>query len=140
MNEKGSISNFLILKLGVLIAVVTLLGASITTYNAFQRTTQREKLKSITNFITDAIREADSLPGEVRLERKIPDIGKPYEIIISGSFKKYQVVHITIISLENIEKTFLLNKKINGGKFQIREKNPLKVRVSKKNYLSLEVI
>ncbi len=140
MNGKGEISNFLIMKLGLLIAVVTLLGASMTMYNSLHRVTEKEKLKSVPNLIKTSIHEADSLPGEVRLERKIPEVSKPYEIIISGSFKDYQIIQISIISFENIRKTFLLNRKVNGGKFQIRENNPKKVEISKDNSISIEVV
>ncbi len=140
MNEKGELSNFLIMKLGLLIAVATLLVASITMYDAFQRTSQREKLKSVPTFVKTSIHETSSLPGEVHLERKIPEVSKPYEIIISGSFNEYQIIQVIILGSENLKKTFLLNKKVNGGKFRIGENNPKKIKLSKNSGISLEVI
>lgn len=140
MKEKGALTNFLIMKLGVLIAVIILLGASITMYDSLKHNNQREKLKESSKFVIKTIHEAECLPGKVQLDRKLPEISESYEIIISGFIKDCQIVQVSIVGSENLSKTTLLNKKVNGGKFNIREKNPEKIKISKNESISLKVV
>ncbi len=140
MKDKGMVSSFLITKLGVFLAIFLLLAASIDTYSSFERSKNREMNEKIASFVIDSIEEADSLPGNVHMERKVPDHCESYELKISGTAEKSQTVEVSIIESGKVKKSTLLDSRINGGNFEIEEKNPDKIIISKDNGLRLEVV
>lgn len=140
MKDKGMVSSFLLTKLGVFLAIFLLLAASIDAYNSFERSKNRERKEEIADFVIDSIEEAESLPGNVLMERKIPDLDESYELQVSGRAEDSQIVEVSIIKSKEVKKTTLLNKRLNGGNFEIRKKNPDKIVISKDNGLLLEVV
>lgn len=140
MKDKGMVSSFLITKLGVFLAIFLLLAASIDTYHSFERSRNRVKKEEIAGFVIDSIEEADSLPGNVHMERKVPALDQSYELKVSGSAGESQIVEVSIIESEEVRESTLLNSRVNGGNFEIKEKNPDKIIISKENGLLLEVV
>lgn len=140
MRSRAMVSNFLIMKLGVFLAIFILLAASVDTYHSFERSQNKQKKKEVADFVIDSIEEASSLPGNVHIERKVPDLGEPYELHVSGTMENFQIVEVSVIGSEEVKRIALLNKRLNGGRFDIGKKNPERVIISKDNGLFLEVV
>lgn len=139
MSEKGFLTGFLASKLTVALAVAFFLGSVLAMYGTFDRTGRREELKSILEVVAAGLRKIDSLPGKVRLERKLPSVGSFYVLVLSGENFDDQVVHISIYARENFHRTVILGRKVNGGVFRIRRRNPRRIRIKKFDQISVEV-
>lgn len=140
MNERGLLSGFLLSKMSVALAVLFLIGSVSAMYSGFTRETHQGEFKTVLDSVISNLREVDSLPGEVRLERDLPEVEKPYEFIITGEYRDYQLIKLQIQSIENFQRTVFLSSKVNGGSFRIERKNPRKVVFHKSDQVSMEVI
>jgi len=141
LNERGSISIFLVCKVGVALAVLLLMGAALASYSSAQRTAEREELEIVADSIIGAIRTADSLPGEVRLERRLPNTEQQFEVELLGSYTgNFQSIRVRVFAKESVEKTLVLAHRLNGGTFEIRCSAPAMLRLQKSDSISLELI
>lgn len=140
MDERGSISIFLVCKVGVALAVLSLMGVALASYSSAQRTVEREELEMVADSIIGAIRTADSLPGEMVLERRLPNIEQQFEVEVIGSYSNFQSVRVRMIAKESIEKTSMLMHRLNSGAFEMRCSAPTMLRLQKSDGITFELI
>ena len=141
MDERGSLSIFLVCKVGVALAVLSLIGVALVSYSSAQRTAEREELEIVADSIIGAIRTADSLPGEVRLERRLPNTEQQFEVEVLGSYTgNFQSVRVRVYAKESVEKTFVSMRMLNGGAFEMRCSMPTLLRLQKSDGITLELI
>jgi hypothetical protein len=121
--------------------VLSLMSVALVSYSSAQRTAEREELEIVADSIVGAIQTADSLPGEVRLERSLPNTEQQFEVEVLGSYTgNFQSVRVRVFAKENIEKTLMLMRKLNGGTFEMRCNAPTMLRLQKSDGISLELI
>jgi len=141
LDERGSLSIFLVCKVGVALVVLSLIGVALASYSSAQRTAEREELEIVADSIIGAIRTADSLPGEVRLERRLPNTHQQFEVEVLGSYTgNFQSVRIRVSANESVEKTLVLMRRLNSGAFEMRRSMPTMLRLQKSGGISLELI
>lgn len=140
MNEGGQLAGFLTSKLGVALAVAVLVGSVLTAFHGWERTAERGKSREIVESVIHALREADSLPGQVRLERKLPSGDGPYELIVTGRYRGCQVVNIQVRAMGSFQRKIFLGRRVNGGDFRIMRENPRRVRIEKGTQIRLKVV
>lgn len=140
MKERGLMSGFLISKLGIILVAICLIGSATATYKSIERTNQRKKLRYIVETVATTLREIDSLPGNVRMERKLPLVEGVYKLTLTGEKQDYQIVKICLQSGENVHETLFLEQPVNGGEFKITERNPQKLVITKTDGISVEVV
>jgi hypothetical protein len=125
----------------VALAVLLLIGVALASYSSAQRTAEREELKIVADSIIGAIRTAESLPGEVRLERRLPNTEQQFEVEVLGSYtENFQSVRVRVSAKERVEKTLMLMRKLNSGTFEMRCSAPTMLRLQKSDGISLELI
>lgn len=139
MNDRALMSGFLMSKLGIALAAILLIGSTASMYVSFGRTTRQEKLNSVAEAVTTNLRRADSLPGEVRLERELPSVKRTFKLVLSGTNQDHQAVRVQIQAMENFQRTIFLNREVNDGEFRIVRKNPQKIIITKSDQISVEV-
>ena len=141
MDERGSLSIFLVCKVGVALAVLSLMGAALASYSSAQRTAEREELGIVADSIIDAIRTADSLPGEVKLERRLPNTEQQFEVEVLGSYTgNFQSLRVRVSAKERVEKALVFVRRLNGGAFEMRCSAPTMLRLQKSDGIILELI
>lgn len=140
MKEYGTISGFLLSKLNLGLAVLLLISSVLTLQKGLDRKQRRRKLDQVAEIIGDQLRKIDSLPGEAKLERKLPSLEKSYELEITGSNGKMQSVKILAKGEENARRILYLSQKVNGGKFRISKKDPRKIAIKKSDQISIELM
>lgn len=139
MNEKGLLMGFLASKLAVALAAALFLTSTLAMYEMFEREAQGDELKSVLDVVARSLRRVDSLPGKVRLERKLPSVGCSYLLVLSDDNLVDQMVKIGIYAEENFHRTVILGRGVNGGTFQIRERNPHRIILKKFDQISVEL-
>lgn len=139
MNQEGSISGLLTSKMAYMIAIVLLIISTTALSSRIEKKTNRDKLESVIEKISDIIHKAEYLPGRVRIEEEIPQIGPNYRLKISGEKKAKQIINIEITSSENLKNTLVLNRTARTENFQIEVMNPQKIILKKFEKFSLEV-
>ena len=140
MDKKG-LSTFLVCKIGVAFAVISLMGAALVTSLGAKRATEQEDLEIVADAILGSIQIADSVPGEVELERKLPTIGQPLEVKIVGERQgSWQAVRVSITAQTRVERTILITNEVNGGEFEQSQSNPTLLRLRKLNGILLELV
>lgn len=140
MNQSG-LSSFLVCKVGVAFAVVSLMGAALVTSLSAKRTAEQEDLGIVADTVMGAIQITDGLPGEVELERKLPIIGQQFEIKIIGERQgSWQTVRVLITAQTQVERTIMLTNEVNGGEFELSRSNPVLLRVRKLDGIQLELV
>lgn len=140
MDQRGSLTGFLLCKLGVMFAVTALLGAVVIMHSSFERTTRREKLEVAIRTVTDALRMIDGIPDEVQIERELPTLEQEFELVVIGTGGDEQVIRVIADGRENVERVAILLNWVNGGEFTLRCKNPAKVRLVKDEQIFMEVV
>jgi len=141
LDERGSLSIFLVCKVGVALAVLSLMGAALASYSSAQRTAEREELGIVADSIIDAIRTADSLPGEVKLERRLPNTEQQFEVEVLGSYTgNFQSLRVRVSAKERVEKALVFVRRLNGGAFEMKCNAPTMLRLQKSDGISLELI
>lgn len=140
MNQRGSLTGFLLCKLGVMFAVTALLGAVVIMHSSFERTARREKLEVAIRTVTDALYMIDGMPGEVQIERELPTLEQEFELVVIGTGGEEQVIRVIADGRENVERAVMLLNRVNGGEFTLRCKNPAEVRLVKDEQIFMEVI
>lgn len=139
MKQRGSIAGFLIGKLAVFIAVALLFCSITTSYRRINRTTERKKIDKVMETLVKNLREVDSLPGQIRIERNLPPLSKPYKLILSGNYRDYQIVRIQVQTQERFQRIITLRKIVCNGKFRIERENPERFTIAKSDRIQLEV-
>ena len=140
MNQKG-LSTFLVCKIGVAFAVISLMGAALVTSLSAKRTAEQEDLEIVADAVLSSIQIADSVPGEVELERKLPTMGQQLEVKIVGERQgSWQAVRVLIIAQTRVERTIFLVNEVNGGEFEQSRINPTLLRLRKLNGILLELV
>jgi hypothetical protein len=125
----------------VALAVLSLMGVALASYSSAQRTAEREELEIVADSIIGAIRTADSLPGEVRLERRLPNTEQQFEVEVLGSCSgNFQSVRVRVYAKESVEKTFVSMRRLNGGAFEMKRSMPTMLRLQKSDGITLELI
>jgi len=141
VDQRGLLTDFLVCKIGIALAALTLLGAVLTMSSGFKRATEREDLAMLADTISWAIRAAERMPGEVELRKVLPALAQQTEVVIIGEFSDgIQVIHIVVGSGERVERTLMLDHEANGGEFSLSHKNPSVIRLSKADGIRLELI
>ncbi|MFQ6129622.1 MAG: hypothetical protein ACE5OT_02285 [Candidatus Hadarchaeaceae archaeon] len=141
MDQHGLLADFLVCKIGVAFAALTLLGAVLTMSSGFKRTAEREDLAILADTIAGAIRTVERMPGEVELRKALPALAHQSEVVITGEFSEgTQIIHIVIDSGELVERTLMLNHEVNGGEFSLSLESPTVIRLSKAGEIRLELI
>ncbi|KXA92472.1 hypothetical protein AKJ64_03060 [candidate division MSBL1 archaeon SCGC-AAA259E17] len=139
MNEKGLLTGFLASKLALALAVALFLASTLAMYEVFEREAREKELKSVLDVVAGSLRKVDSLPGKIRLERKLPSVGCLYFLVLSGDNLEDRMVKIGIYAEENFHRTVILGGGVNGGTFQIRERNPYRITLKKFDGISVEL-
>jgi hypothetical protein len=140
LDERGSLSIFLVCKVGVALAVLSLMGVALASYSSAQRTAEREELEVVADSIICAIRTADSLPGDVLLERKLPNTRQQFGVEVMGSCLNFQSVRVRVYAKESVEKTLVLIHRLNSGTFEMRRGTPRLLRLRKSDGITFELI
>ncbi|KUO41364.1 MAG: hypothetical protein AVW06_04580 [Hadesarchaea archaeon DG-33-1] len=97
MDERALLINFLVCKIGVALAAITLIGAVLAMSSSFERTVKRDELKTVADTLVQAVRAIDSLPGEVWIARELPTVEQQFWIDIVGTYDNIQIVRMTIV-------------------------------------------
>ena len=141
MDQRGFLTDFLVCKIGVALAALTLLGAVLTMSSGFKRTTEREDLAMLADTISWTIRTAERMPGEVELRKVLPTLARQTEVVITGEFREgMQIISIVVGSGEQVERTLMLDHEVNGGEFSLCHKSPSVIRLCKAGGIRLELI
>ena len=140
MDRRGVLSDFLVCKIGVALAVLALLGAVLGMSSSFKRTAEKEDLTTLADTIAGAIRTSESLPGEVELRRELPVTTQTEVTIIGERSGEEQVIRIIVKSQARVEHTLILATRVNGGEFTLSHESPSAIRLSKMGEIQLELI
>lgn len=140
MNERGLMTGFVISKLGIAFACIILFLSATSIYHKSDRAIQRRKYHHIVRIVAMTLREADSTPGIVDINRELPSPESTYTLSIEGNVSDSQVVRIGAGPMNGIQQTIFVSRKVNGGKFSIEKKNPSEVLISKDNRILLEIV
>ena len=131
MDEYGLIY-FLSCKIGLMFAAMSLLGVALATYSFSLRAAERGELYEIANAVGQSISMVDSLPGKVKIARKLPAPSGPFKISLSGEQRgRVQLVRVLVTAEEKVERVFLASREINGGSFELTYGNPSSIRIEK---------
>ena len=140
MDKKG-LSTFLVCKIGVALAVISLIGAALATSLSTKRAAEQEDLEIVGDAVLSSIQIADSMPGEIALERKLPTIGQQFEVKIIGERQgNWQAIRILITAQTQVGRTIFLTSHVNGGEFELSQSNPTLLRLRKLNGIQLELV
>ncbi len=95
----------------------------------------------LANTISEAIRAVDSMPGEIEMKRVLPSITHQTKVTIIGELNQgTQIISILVESQERVERILMLSQKVNGGEFSIIQESPSTIRLSKTDWIQLELI
>lgn len=132
MRERGTMAGFFIGKTVLAVAVVGLLGATVSMGASLKRQNSGEELEVVAESISSALKDAGRLPGNVEMERDIPEISRDVEVEVSGSWSGgIQTIVVRLRGETYVEKTFAIGYRVNGGEFTLSASDPASVRVSK---------
>lgn len=141
MNQHGLLMDFLFCKIGVALAAISLIGASMAMSSSFQRETGRDELAAVGDTIARAIFAADAMPGEVQLVRELPPLRQQFRITIVGARSDgMQVVHVLVDGRSQDRRVIMVGNKVNGGEFEFSYSNPSIVMVSKNEQIFLGLV
>ncbi len=140
MNRRGSIACFMVCKIGIVLAVVVLIGAVINMASSIDREAHREEMIETAKIILGALEEADSIPGKVSIERELPGSPRNMSIVLEGERGPSQLVRVRIEGLENIARHTVLSAIVNNGSFSLRVNNPSRLRLLKESFILMELI
>ena len=141
MNQRGLLADFLICKVGVAFAALALLGAVLAMASTTGREAERGELAMTADAIIDAIRAAESLPGEVEIERTLPELLRQVNVTIVGTRGNGSQMIRVLVSFEGqVERALILVTEVNGGEFKLACENPSAIRVRKASSIRLELI
>ncbi len=140
MDERALLINFLVCKIGVALAAITLIGAALAMSSSFERTVKRDELKTVADTLVQAVRAIDSLPGEVWIARELPTVEQQFWIDIVGTYDNIQIVRMTIVGKSRTERVAILRNKLNGGEFELSCDSPTFIRLTKVGEMHLELV
>lgn len=140
MNDIGNGTGFMVIKLGILLAVIALIGSAIDVFDSFERTSQREELDMVIRNISNFLREAEAFTESFRIRRDIPDPGQDYILKIDGEFSGEQIVNLKAVGSVEVSRKVILSRKINGGDFRIEGSSPDFVKIFVDDGVFLEVV
>lgn len=141
MNDKGELDSFLLCKIGIIIAISGIIMASITMKTGIIRKTERGEMDLAADRIIDALSKADSKPGNIKIERKLPSLSSDAKILISSKYSDTSEITLTIKrDTDEIRRSFFLRNEIAGESREIERKNPTKIVVEKRKKILIEVI
>ncbi|MFN4132762.1 MAG: hypothetical protein ACK4GQ_00090 [Candidatus Hadarchaeales archaeon] len=131
MNERGTVEEFLAVKMAVLIASIIFISSAVSFSTAFQRQSSSEELEAVANAIARALRDCERIPGDAELFRSLPEISQSFKVSIEGNLEKQQKISIIVSGKENVSRGVLLEEKVNGGNFSMVAENPKGLRIIK---------
>jgi hypothetical protein len=140
MDGRGLFLDFVVCKVGVALAAIALISAVLVMSSSSGRTIERGEMTAVADTITQAIRAADGMPGEIQITSELPSVGFQFCVEIVGTYDNMQVVRVIIDGQSYVERVFLLREKINGGTFELSRDNPTLIRLAKVDEISLELI
>lgn len=141
MNRNGLLMDFIFCKIGVALAAISLIGASMAMSSSFERWAGRDELAMVGDTIARAIFMADAIPGEVQLARELPSLRQQFKVTIVGvRSDAVQVVHILVDGRSQDGRVIMVRNKVNGGEFELSYSNPSVVRVGKNDRIYLELV
>lgn len=132
--------DFLVCKVGMVLAAIALVGAVLVMSSSFERTTERDELTAVADTIVQAIRAIDGMPGEVRIARELPSVRLQFGVDIVGTYDNMQVVRVIIDGQSHVERVVMLMDKLNGGEFELSCDSPTLVRLTKVDQIHLELV
>jgi hypothetical protein len=132
--------DFLFCKVGIAIAAMALVGATLEMSSSFGRIVARDELTVVADTIAQAIRSIDGIPGEVRIARELPPLGRQFWVDIVGTHDDMQVVRVIVDGQSRIERVIVLRNKLNGGEFELSCDGPTSVRLTKVDEICLELV
>lgn len=140
MNDRG-FAGFLLPKVGLLMASIFLIGAAMSMISIFEGQSERAELVNISKGVERVLRLADHVQHDFVLEQKLPLARGTFDLKIKGYVAEgMQIVQITAEGEEEISRTVILAKKINGGYFLIERPNPTQIRLYKIGETYLELV
>jgi len=140
MNKRGLLISFLVCKVGMALAAISLIGAALAMSSSFRRTAERDELTTVADVLMQAVQTIDGMPGEVHLVRELPAVEQQFWINLTGTYDGTQVVHLTIAGQNQVERVIMLRNKLNGGEFALSCDIPTIVRLTKINEVYLELV
>ena len=141
MNHRGLLADFLVCKVGVAFAALALLGAVLAMTSTARREAERKELAMTADAIIGAIRAAESLPGEIEIERTLPALLQHVNVTIVGTRGNgIQMIRVLVSSEGQVERALILVTEVNGGEFKLVCENPSAIRVCKASSIRLELI
>jgi hypothetical protein len=140
MDKHGLFISFLVCKVGMAIAAITLIGAALAISSSFERTAERDELTTVADAIAQAIRTIDGMPGEVQIVRELPTVEQQFWVNIVGIYDGTQVVHMIVAGQSQVERVVMLRNKLNGGEFELSCDSPTFVHLTKIDEVSLELV
>ena len=140
MNQRGVLTDFFLCKIGVALAALALLGTAFGMSSSLKRTAERGGLTMLADTIEGTIRMVERLPGEVELRKKLPTTGWAEVTIVGERSGETQMVHITVGSEGQIERTLILTTEVNGGRFMLSRESPGAIHLSKAGKIQLELV
>jgi hypothetical protein len=141
LDERGLVE-FLSGKMTLAMASLAIVGLVMSLGSTIQRQGKREDLASVGEAIFHSIETADSLPGEVELNRDLPRISADFRVQVVGRwYGKTQLLELSVESGDfKTSGVISLKYPVNGGNFEILAENPAKARVVKNGAASLELV
>lgn len=140
MGERGLLIDFLICKIGVALAAITLIGAALAMSLSFKRTVERDELTTVADTLVQAVRAIDGMPCEVWITHELPTVEQQFLINIVGTYDDMQAVRVTIVGKNHVERVAMLRNKLNGGKFELSCDSPTFIRLTKASEIYLELV
>jgi len=140
MDERGLFIDFLVCKVGVALAAIALVGAALAMLAGFERTTERDELTTVADTIAQAIQAIDGMPGEVRIARELPSVGRQFEVDIVGAYDDMQIVRVIVDGQSRAERVVMLRNKLNGGRFELSSDSPTLVSLTKVDEIHMELV
>ncbi len=132
LGQSGEITGFFIGKLVVAVAVMALLGSTISLNSTLRRQTDDEGLLLAAQSISDALSCASSLPGDVELSKKLPEMAADFKVTISGSWENgLETLNIRVVGEREVKHSSVVEHRVNGGNFTVSAANPRNIRVIK---------
>lgn len=140
MDERALLIDFLVCKIGVALAAITLIGAALAMSSSFERTAEQDELTTVADTLVQAVRAIDGMPGEVWITRELPTVEQQFWINIVGTYDDIQAVRVTIVGKSHVERVVMLRNKLNGGEFELSYDSPTFIRLTKVGEIYLELV
>jgi hypothetical protein len=132
VRERGTLAGFVVGKTVLALTVIALIGAAVSVSSNVEPNLRKEKLMSVAESITGALKGADRFSGEVELVKRLPRIAGDYEVTVSGFWAGgAETITVRVRGEGVAEHSVVVGHRVNGGQFRFSARAPSVVRAVK---------